>query len=90
MSDTSPGFFHSRRRGTWIRLRTLIVLRWWAIAGQVTALILAERLYDLDLETGLCYLVIGASVISNLAASIVFPENKRLTEAENLPSSGST
>ena len=84
MTETSPGFFHSRRRGTWIRLRTLILLRWWAVIGQMTALIIAQRIYDLDFETGLCFLVIGASIISNLVASTVFPENKRLTESENL------
>ena len=76
MTETSPGFFHSRRRGTWIRLRTLILLRWWAVIGQMTALIIAQRIYDLDFETGLCFLVIGASIISNLVASTVFPENK--------------
>lgn len=71
-------------RGSWIRLRTLILLRWWAVVGQITALIVAERALHLNLEIGLCYLVIGASVISNLVASLVFPANKRLTETENL------
>ncbi len=71
-------------RGSWIRLRTLILLRWWAVVGQITALIVAERALHLNLEIGLCYMVIGASVISNLVASLVFPANKRLTETENL------
>ncbi len=71
-------------RGSWIRLRTLILLRWWAVVGQITALIVAERALHLNLEIGLCYMVIGASIISNLVASLVFPANKRLTETENL------
>lgn len=66
----------------WIRLRTLVLLRWWAILGQVAALIVAQRLYDLDLEMGLCFLAIGASVITNVVASLVFPENRRLSERE--------
>lgn len=70
--------------GSWIRLRTLILLRWWAVVGQIAALIVAERTLNLSLEIGLCYLVIGASIVSNIVASLVFPANKRLTEVENL------
>ncbi|SLN40332.1 Sensor histidine kinase RegB [Roseovarius albus] len=66
----------------WIRLRTLVLLRWWAIIGQVSALIIAQRLYDLNVETGLCYAVIGVSIISNLVAAFIYPENKRLSESE--------
>lgn len=66
----------------WIRLRTLVVLRWWAILGQGAALIVAQRLYDLELEMGLCFLTIGVSVITNVVASFVFPENRRLSERE--------
>lgn len=69
-------------RENWVRLRTLVLLRWWAIVGQVSALIVAQRLYNLELEIGLCYLAIGVSVISNLVASFIFPENKRLREPE--------
>ncbi|PVA10758.1 two-component sensor histidine kinase [Pelagivirga sediminicola] len=71
-------------QGSWIRLRTLILLRWWAVVGQITALIVAERALHLNLEIGLCYMVIGASIVSNLVASLVFPANKRLNETENL------
>jgi len=84
MSEIPPGTFKSRSRGNWIRLRTLVLLRWWAIAGQVTALIVAQRLYNLNLEIGLCFLVIGVSVVSNLAAAFIYPENKRLSENETL------
>ena len=70
------------KRENWVRLRTIILLRWWAIIGQVTALSVAQRLYDLDLQMGLCYLAVGAAVVSNLIASFVFPESKRLREPE--------
>ncbi|MCR8825445.1 sensor histidine kinase RegB [Pseudosulfitobacter koreensis] len=72
------------QRSSWIRLRTLILLRWVAIIGQLTAITVAQRLYGLQLELGLCYLAIGVSVIANLIAIFVFPENKRLSEVENL------
>jgi two-component system sensor histidine kinase RegB len=71
-------------RANWIRLRSLILLRWFAIAGQLTAITVAQQLYGLQLELGLCYLAVGASVIANLVAIFVFPENKRLTETQNM------
>ena len=73
--DRMPG-----RNDNWIRLRTLLLLRWWAILGQAAALIVAQRLYRLDLETALCVAVIGIAAISNVVASLLFPENKRLSE----------
>ena len=69
-------------RSNWVRLRTLIVLRWVAIFGQLSAITIAQRLYDLDLNLGLCFLAIGASIIANLVAVFVYPENKRLSENE--------
>lgn len=71
-------------RANWIRLRTMILLRWVAIVGQLTAITVAPLVYGLQLELGLCYLAIGASITANLAATFLFPENKRLTEKENL------
>ncbi|MBB94693.1 MAG: two-component sensor histidine kinase [Rhodobacteraceae bacterium] len=72
-----------QQRGNWIRLRTLILLRWVAIVGQVTAITVAERTYHLTLDVGLCFVAVGIAVIGNLIAMFVYPENKRLTEAEN-------
>lgn len=73
-----------RTRANWIRLRTMIVLRWVAIIGQLIAITVAQQVYGLQLELGLCYLAVGASIIANLITSFVYPENKRLTEYENL------
>ena len=83
MSENPSVFAFAARRENWIRLRTMIFLRWVAIIGQMTALIVAERYFSLTLELGLCYLAIGVSVIGNLIAIAVFPENKRLSEIEN-------
>jgi len=69
-------------RSNWVRLRTLIVLRWFAITGQLAALAVAQRMFSLDLNLGLCYLAIGASIVANLIAVYVYPESKRLTESE--------
>lgn len=68
----------------WLRLRTLILLRWLAVLGQLAALIVADRWLGLMLPVGLCYLAVGSAVIANLVSVFIFPENKRLSEAEAL------
>jgi two-component system, sensor histidine kinase RegB len=80
----SPGISQLTRdtRSDWVRLRTLILLRWMAIVGQLAAITVADRYYEMQLPLGLCYLAVGASVIANLVSVFVFPENKRLSEAE--------
>ncbi len=74
----------ARKRANWIRLRTMILLRWVAIVGQVIAVTLTPQLFGIHLELGWCYFVISVSVIFNLVASFVFPENKRLSERQNM------
>jgi two-component system sensor histidine kinase RegB len=69
-------------RSNWVRLRTLIFLRWMAIAGQLAAIIVADRVYGMQLPLGLCYLAVGASIVANLFSITLFPENKRLNEVE--------
>jgi len=82
MREFSPDDLVSGGGRSWIRLRTLTMLRWWAIAGQIAALVVADRVYHLDLEMGLCFLVIGVSVASNLVAGFIFAETKRLSEQD--------
>lgn len=84
MTTSQFDVLQGQDRGNWIRLRTIILLRWGAIGGQLAALLVARQIYGLSLEYGFCFLVVGTSVIGNLVASFVFPENKRLSEVENL------
>jgi two-component system sensor histidine kinase RegB len=79
MADSNVSLFAGQQRSNWIRLRTMIVLRWVAIVGQLTAILVGQHVYGLQLELGLCYLAVGVSVIGNLIATFVFPENKRLS-----------
>lgn len=83
MAQTDLALFSETQRSNWVRLRTMILLRWFAIGGQLAAITVAQHLYDLQLELGLCYLAVGVSVVGNLVAIFVFPENKRLSETEN-------
>lgn len=82
MINPSPDVFGRGLRANWVRLRTLIVLRWIAIAGQIATITIAQRLFDLKLEYGWVFVVIGASVTINVIAIFIYPENKRLTETE--------
>lgn len=84
MTDSSLAVIDGGQRGNWIRLRTLVLLRWAAIAGQIAALLIAHFVYGLQIEFALCFLVIALSVAANLVALFIFPENKRLSERENL------
>ncbi len=64
----------------WVRLRTLLLLRWMAIFGQTVAVVLASFRMGLQVELGLCFLAIGASVLSNMIAMAIFPPNQRLND----------
>ncbi|MFN3209868.1 MAG: sensor histidine kinase RegB [Roseovarius sp.] len=67
-----------------VPLRTLVLLRWWAVTGQLAALLVAQYVLGLTLAYGLCYFVVGLSIISNVTAYFIFPENKRLSQRETL------
>ncbi|RMH43186.1 MAG: sensor histidine kinase [Alphaproteobacteria bacterium] len=71
-------------RGEWVRLRTLASLRWMAILGQITAVLVARYRLGLDFQIGLCFAGIGALVIANLVAVAVYPRSRRLHERETL------
>jgi len=73
---------HDRERSSWVRLRTLVILRWIAILGQITALVVSVRILGLDFEVGLAAMAIGASIIANLFSTFLYPETKRLSELE--------
>lgn len=84
MTSTDLSVLKGRQRGNWIRLRTIILLRWVAIVGQLAALFVSKEVYNLNLPMGPCLMVVGVAVIGNLLSLFMFPENKRLSETENL------
>ncbi|QUS36410.1 sensor histidine kinase RegB [Falsirhodobacter algicola] len=71
-------------RGDWLRLHTLVNLRWISICGQLSAVAVCDRVLNIHLPLGACYL----TVILLLGANIIFamgnPGNRRLTETEAL------
>ena len=73
-----------QQRSHWVRLRTLILLRWLAIFGQVVAVVVADQVLGMRFEFGLVYLVIASAVVANMVAMLVAPESKRLSETEGM------
>lgn len=67
-------------RNDWVRLRTLVLLRWTAIFGQTAAILVAWRYYAIDLDLGLCLFVVAAAVAVNVAAEFAYPSNTRLSD----------
>ncbi|MBF9060763.1 ActS/PrrB/RegB family redox-sensitive histidine kinase [Rhodobacterales bacterium HKCCSP123] len=81
-ADPAVDLVRQDARSDWVRLRTLLVLRWLAILGQTVTVVSASFFIGLRVELGLCFLAIGASVISNLIAMTIFPENQRLSDRD--------
>ena len=84
MSLPETSFAVNQPRDGMVRLRTLIILRWLAILGQGGAIFVASQVLALDIPLGFCMLAIGASVISNIVAIAIYPENRWMRENEVL------
>lgn len=84
MAQASIGYIDQSARSNWMRLRTLVFVRWFAIAGQIVTLIVAQYLYELKLALVPCAIIIGMSVLTNIFALMVFPDNRRLSETETV------
>ena len=84
MSQSRIGYIDQNARSNWMRLRTLVTVRWVAITGQILALVIGQKLYGLSLAIGPCFAVIGLSIIANIFAVLIFPDNRRLSEVETV------
>jgi two-component system, sensor histidine kinase RegB len=74
--------FQDHQRAGWVRLQTLVLLRWGAVAGQIGATIAAVTVFRLQIEVGLVVLTIGASILVNLLIARLFPHSRRLSERQ--------
>ena len=63
------GWRNLPRRSRGLSLRTLIILRWMAIAGQSATIVVATAGFHFDLPLWPCLTVIAASVVMNLHAT---------------------
>ncbi len=74
--------YEAQQRSNWVRLRTLVALRWFAVLGQATAIIVAVQFYNVDIDIFPAAFVIVISAMANFLSSALYPENKRLSEME--------
>lgn len=65
-----------------LRLRTLIRLRWFAIAGQATAVYVVDFVLGFELPLVLCLLAIAASIVVNLSLLVAYPAAKLLSDRQ--------
>ena len=84
MIESNQDLFPESKRGEWIRLRTMIFIRWVAVTGQLAAIIIAFQYFELALDLSLCVFAVGLSALANIVASLFFPESKRLSELESV------
>ena len=76
MTDTSfPHFSHPRR---YIRLDTILRLRWLAALGQLAAIFFVVQSLDFDVPILPCMAIIGASALVTLALQIAVNPMQRL------------
>ena len=82
MNDIPQIFLKKPVRGEWVRLRTFIYLRWLAVFGQSGAVIASLFFLNLDLKLELISFFILLSATINILATLLYPENKRLSEKD--------
>ena len=70
------------QRGNLVRLRTLVQLRWIAVAGQTIAFLIAVFYYGLQIQIGYAAIVICLSVLANLCSWYFYPETRRISGRE--------
>ncbi|RPE64739.1 two-component system sensor histidine kinase RegB [Pacificibacter maritimus] len=80
MAQISKNIVDEKQRSNWVKLHTLIWLRWIAIAGQVITIGVAGLVLGFQLSLGGFAIIIGASIIVNIVMMIAYPDVRRLTE----------
>lgn len=64
---------------SWLRLRTVVVVRWAAALGQTIAVLVAVFIFGISFEYGLASLAIAAAIIANLALTFLYPATRNLS-----------
>ena len=77
MIESNQDLFPESKRGEWIRLRTMIFIRWVAVTGQLAAIIIAFQYFELALDLSLCFFAVGLSALANIVASLFFSQKAK-------------
>jgi two-component system sensor histidine kinase RegB len=79
MSDVAATDFRHPRR--YVRLDTILRLRWLAVLGQLAAIFIVEQGLEFDVEVAPCLTVVGLSALLNLTLQLWFNPMQRLEPA---------
>jgi two-component system sensor histidine kinase RegB len=79
MTDVAASDFRHPRR--YVRLDTILRLRWLAVLGQLAAIFIVAQGLEFDVEVVPCLAIIGVSAAFNLAFQIAFNPMQRLEPA---------
>src|SRR3954449_7224687 len=76
MTDVAASDF--RHPGRYIRLDTILRLRWLAVLGQLAAIFIVAQGLEFDVEAIPCLTIVGLSALLNLVLQIAFNPMQRL------------
>jgi two-component system, sensor histidine kinase RegB len=76
MTDVAASDFRHPRR--YVRLDTILRLRWLAVLGQLAAIFIVRQGLEFDVEVLPCVTIIGLSALLNLTLQIAFNPMRRL------------
>src|SRR5919106_5576863 len=79
MTDVAASDFRHPRR--YVRLDTILRLRWLAVLGQLAAIFVVRQGLEFDVEVFPCLAIIGLSALLNLTLQIAFNPMQRLEPA---------
>lgn len=79
MTDVAASDFRRPRR--YVRLDTILRLRWLAVLGQLAAIFIVVQGLEFDLPTVPCVIIVGLSALLNLALQTAFNTMQRLEPA---------
>ena len=79
MTDVAASDFRHPHR--YVRLDTILRLRWLAVLGQLAAIFIVVQGLEFDLPTVPCVIIVGLSALLNLALQMAFNTMQRLEPA---------
>jgi two-component system sensor histidine kinase RegB len=79
MTDVAASYFRHPRR--YVRLDTILRLRWLAVLGQLAAIFIVVQGLEFDVPVIPCVAIVGLSALLNLALQIAFDPMQRLEPA---------
>src|ERR1700746_620035 len=79
MTDVAASDFRHPRR--YVRLDTILRLRWLAVLGQLTAIFIVVQGLEFDVPVVPCIIIVGLSALLNLTLQIAFNPMQRLEPA---------